>query len=125
MSAVYGTMVAEHVLNSRNMLQCMLKGPDSDIFFEIVDRHMHESLDMNAGLIGSVLVTIVYFTQLNARNLMVFCLFRQASWVVGPEQYMRLREDFIDTLNEGLPGVGCQSKRSPRVWVFSWCVAFA
>ena len=56
MAAVYGQMVAAHILGFKNIVHTMLKGPNSDIFFEIVDRHMHESLDENAGVIGNTMV---------------------------------------------------------------------
>ena len=59
----------------------MIKGPNSDVFFEIVDRHMHAALDENAGMVGNAM----------------------ASWAVGLEQYMQMRENFIETVNAGLP----------------------
>jgi uncharacterized membrane protein YheB (UPF0754 family) len=81
-SAVYGSMVAKNILNAENILDTMIKGPNSDIFFEIVDRHMRESLDAEAGYFGTILAQIT----------------------IGDAHYNEMRESFIDALNEGLPG---------------------
>ena len=53
---MYSKMVSAQILTSNNLLTTMVKGPNSDIFFDIVDKHMHESLDNNAGVIGNTMV---------------------------------------------------------------------
>jgi uncharacterized membrane protein YheB (UPF0754 family) len=80
-SAIYGNMVATNILNAENILETMIKGPNSDKFFEIVDRHMRASLDEEAGYFGTIL----------------------AQATIGSDHYNEMRESFIDALNEGLP----------------------
>ena len=78
---MYGKLIAKHVLPADNILDTMVRGPNSHVFFEIVDRHLHAALDQEAGYIGGLV----------------------AQFAVGPQHYSCMRRDFIDALNEGLP----------------------
>lgn len=79
-SAEYAGMVSARILSSRNIIDAILRGPESDCLFEIVSRHTRAAVDAFS---GASLPAVV--------------------WAVGGEQYERTKARVCDRLLESVP----------------------
>jgi uncharacterized membrane protein YheB (UPF0754 family) len=79
-AAEYGAMVAAEVLTAANIFEAALRGPLSDRLFSLVQKHVHDMVDEQAGI---------------AQPLVVFA--------VGSERYQRMKQDIAAKLIERLP----------------------
>ncbi|TNE45124.1 MAG: DUF445 family protein [Deltaproteobacteria bacterium] len=79
-SAEYAEVFADEILNAKNLLNAILRGPASDRLFSIIQRHLKEAVDDSAGLSKP-------FVQM----------------VVGTERYIEMKNRICDRLMEKLP----------------------
>lgn len=79
-SAEYAEVFAEEILNAKNLLNSILRGPASDRLFTIIQRHLKEAVDESAGASKP-------FVQM----------------VVGTERYIEMKNSICDRLMDSLP----------------------
>lgn len=79
-AAEYGALIADEVLTAGNLIEAALRGPLSDRLFELVQRHVHDVVDEQAGI---------------AQPLVVLA--------VGSQKYQRMKEEIAAKLIERLP----------------------
>jgi uncharacterized membrane protein YheB (UPF0754 family) len=77
---VYGRMVATDVLNSRNIIEAILKGPYSDRLFELVYENVQESVNAGAAMTQKII------------NLSI-----------GEETYANIKDDITNQIVELFP----------------------
>lgn len=76
----YGSLLADHVLTVRNFISYALNGPLSDQLFKLVERHVSELIDEQAGVVKPVIV-----------------------YSVGGQEYRRIKQDVAERLKAHLP----------------------
>jgi len=79
-AAEYGALLAEEVLTARNIFEAALRGPLSDRLFAVVQRHVQEMIDAQAGA---------------AKPLVVLA--------VGSERYLQMKKDIAARFIERMP----------------------
>lgn len=79
-AAEYAEIFATEILNSKNLLSSILRGPASDRLFMIVQRHLKEAIDSTAGISKP-------FVQ----------------FVIGTSRYIEMKGKICDRLMEKLP----------------------
>ncbi|GAB9468313.1 hypothetical protein Gpo141_00005632 [Globisporangium polare] len=79
-AAVYGRMVATDVLNSRNIIEAILKGPYSDRLFELVYDNVQEAVNASA----AVTEKLIHMS-------------------IGEETYANIKEDITDHIVQKFP----------------------
>ncbi len=79
-SAEYAEIFASQILNAKNLLSSILRGPASDRLFSIMQRYLKEAVDDSAGLSKP-------FVQL----------------VIGTQRYIEMKNKICDRLLEKLP----------------------
>lgn len=79
-AAVYGRMVATDVLNSRNIIEAILKGPYSDRLFELVYDNVQEAVNASA----AVTEKLIHMS-------------------IGEETYASIKEDITDHIVQKFP----------------------
>jgi uncharacterized membrane protein YheB (UPF0754 family) len=79
-SAEYGALIAGEVLTAANIFEAALRGPLSDKLFALVQKHVSDMVDDQAGI---------------AQPLLVFA--------VGSERYQSMKQDIAARLMERLP----------------------
>ncbi|MCK6511699.1 DUF445 family protein [Myxococcota bacterium] len=79
-SAEYADIFASQILNAKNLLSSILRGPASDRLFSIMQRYLKEAVDDSAGLSKP-------FVQL----------------VIGTQRYIEMKNKICDRLLEKLP----------------------
>ncbi|MCB9641016.1 MAG: DUF445 family protein [Myxococcales bacterium] len=79
-SAEYAEIFATEILNSKNLLSAILRGPASDRLFMIIQRHLKEAIDDSAGISKP-------FVQ----------------FIIGTQRYIEMKNKICDRLMEKLP----------------------
>lgn len=79
-AAVYGRMVATDVLNSRNIIEAILKGPFSDRLFELVYDNVQEAVNASAAVTEKLI-----------------------NMSIGEETYANIKEDITDHIVQKFP----------------------
>lgn len=79
-AAEYGRMVASDVLNSKNIIESILKGPASDKLFELIYKNVKQAVDSGA----SITEKLVEFS-------------------IGRETYANIKDDICDLIVEKFP----------------------
>ncbi|TXH06079.1 MAG: DUF445 domain-containing protein [Nevskiaceae bacterium] len=79
-AAEYGALIAQEVLTAANIIEAALRGPLSDRLFSLVQKHVYDMLDEQAGI---------------AQPLVILA--------VGSQRYLRMKQDIAAHLIERLP----------------------
>lgn len=79
-AAVYGRMVASDVLNSRNIIEAILKGPYSDRLFELVYDNVQEAVNAGAAITDKLI-----------------------NFSIGEETYANIKDDITDHIVQKFP----------------------
>uniref|UniRef100_K3X939 DUF445 domain-containing protein n=1 Tax=Globisporangium ultimum (strain ATCC 200006 / CBS 805.95 / DAOM BR144) TaxID=431595 RepID=K3X939_GLOUD len=79
-AAVYGRMVATDVLNSRNIIEAILKGPYSDRLFELVYDNVQEAVNAGAAVTDKLI-----------------------NYGIGEETYANIKEDITNHIVQKFP----------------------
>ncbi|KAF1334241.1 hypothetical protein FI667_g2283, partial [Globisporangium splendens] len=79
-AAVYGRMVAADVLNSRNIIEAILKGPYSDRLFELVYDNVQEAVNAGAAVTDKLI-----------------------NYSIGEETYANIKEDITNHIVQKFP----------------------
>lgn len=79
-AAVYGRMVAADVLNSRNIIEAILKGPYSDRLFELVYDNVQEAVNAGAAVTDKII-----------------------NFSIGEETYANIKDDITNHIVQKFP----------------------
>ncbi|MBK04875.1 MAG: DUF445 domain-containing protein [Deltaproteobacteria bacterium] len=79
-SAEYAEVFAKEILNAKNIINAIIRGPASDRLFMIIQRHLKEAIDDTSGMSK-------HFVQ----------------FVIGTERYIEMKNNICDGLMDSLP----------------------